>query len=64
MKTIAPNMAVPTTKPTALVIVKMELRNNRSGRIGSVARASHKTNATSSRADATSRLMIVLDPHR
>ena len=40
MKTIAPNIAVPTTKPTALVMVKMELRNNRSGRMGSVARPS------------------------
>ena len=34
---IAPKSAKPTMKPTALVVAKVRLRNNESGRIGSSA---------------------------
>ena len=53
MKMIAPNIAKPITKPTALASEKLALRNSRSGRIGSGARASHHTNETASTAPPT-----------
>ncbi len=42
---MAPNIANPTTKPTALAAEKIRLRNRCSGRTGSAARLSAQTNA-------------------
>ena len=63
MKTITPNIAVPTTNPTALVMLKMELWNNRSGSMGSVARPSQKMKTISSNAAVARRPTIVANPH-
>jgi hypothetical protein len=47
----------------ALATVKIGLRNRRSGRIGSLARASHARNRASSTAAATPSPTICTDPH-
>ena len=48
MKMIAPNIARPMKKPSAVATLKTAERNRRSGMIGSAARRSCQTNATSS----------------
>jgi hypothetical protein len=45
----APNKAKPTMKPTALVTTKIRFLKSCSGRIGSAARRSTRTNAIRSR---------------
>jgi hypothetical protein len=46
-KVTAPKRAKPTMKPTALVAAKVRFRKSVSGRIGSLARRSTRTNAGS-----------------
>ena len=62
--TMAPNIAKPTMKPTALVTEKARMENRCRGSTGSVARRSTKTKITTSTPPATPRAMIVAEPHR
>ena len=48
MKTIAPNIAIPIVPPIALETLKTPERKSSSGTIGSAARRSCQTKATSS----------------
>ena len=59
----APKSAKPTMKPTALVVANVLFRKSVSGRIGSSALLSTKTNAGSSTMLRTISPMICGDPH-
>ncbi len=61
-KLIAPNIAVPRMKLTALATRKTWLRNNRRGTTGSGARRSTTANTASSNAPAAARPMMTRDP--
>jgi len=63
MKMIAPNIARPITKPSPVATRKTEERNSPSGMIGSAARRSCHTNATSRATPATASATISADPH-
>src|SRR5437773_9270427 len=60
---IAPKSAKPTMKPTALVVANVLLRKSESGRIGSSARLSTKTNAGTRTILARISATICGDPH-
>ena len=62
MKMIAPNIARPMTKPIALATRKTRERNRLSGMIGSAARRSCQTNATSSATPAAARPTMTAEP--
>ena len=64
MKMIAPNIARPITKPSEDATLNTLERNRFSGMIGSGARRSWKTNASSSTTPTIARAMIVPLPHR
>jgi hypothetical protein len=53
---IAPNIAKPTMKPTTLVVEKLRSRNRCSGRTGSTARRSTRTNTPISAIPAAPRM--------
>ena len=59
---IAPNSAKPTMKPIALVTENVWLRKSESGRIGSAARASTRTNSGVSTMLATISTIICGEP--
>ncbi len=60
---MAPNIAKPTTKPSALLTPKTRFLNRRSGRIGSSARRSTATNSASRTTPATPKVTICGDAH-
>jgi len=62
MKMIAPNIARPTTNPSALAIRNTAERKRLSGMIGSAARRSCQTNAARNATLTTPRPMIVGEP--
>ena len=58
----APSIAKPTTNDSTQQTVNTGLPNSRIGSIGSAARRSTNTNATSAATDTTNKPMIVTDP--
>lgn len=63
MNVSAPSIANPTTNDSAQHTVNTGSLNSRIGRIGSAARLSTTTNATSATSDPTNKPMIVAEPH-
>ena len=63
MKMIAPNIAIPIVKPIELATVKTGERKRLSGRMGSSARPSHHTKATSRTTPTTPSPTISFEPH-
>ena len=61
-KAMAPYMATPRTKLTALAMLNVRPRNRWMGRTGSVTRRSTAINPTSNRTEATARPMMVAEP--
>ena len=59
----APSIAKPTTNDSTQQTVNTGLPNSRIGSIGSVARRSTTTNATSAATDPTNSPMMIAEPH-
>ena len=60
---MAPYMATPTIRLTAVAILNIGSRNSRSGRVGSVTRLSTATNAASSTVVTTPRPTMTPELH-